>query len=104
MTAGTIKTKGTRLYFALSASEILKVACPTGATIGGGAADDIDITCLDSEEREFVQGLKTPDDISLPVNFISRSASHQALEALYDSGETVSWMVVLSDQAVAPSA
>jgi hypothetical protein len=106
MTTGTIKTKGTRLYFtnaAGSPQDILKVACATGITGLGGAADQIDKTCLDSEEREFEQGFKTPSVVTIPINFIPRSASHQALEELFDSGDTVSWMIVASDQAGAPT-
>lgn len=103
MSEGTMVTKGTRMFFAYSASEILKVRCTPGITLGGGATDDIDVTCLDSLEREFVAGFKTPDDITVPINFSSRSASHQALENLYDTGEKISWMVVLSDQDGEPT-
>lgn len=103
MTTGTVKTQGTDLYFVSSASEILKVACATGITGLGGAADQIDKTCLDSAEREFERGLLNPGPVSVPINFIPRSAAHQALLDLRDTGETVSWMIVLSDQSGAPS-
>lgn len=106
MTQGTIKTKGTRLFFtdaAGSPQDILRVACLTGISGLGGAADQIDITCLDSEEREFVQGFKTPDVITVPINFIARSAAHQALVALQESGDTVSFMIVASDQTGSPT-
>lgn len=103
MTQGVIKTQNTDLYFAFEASDIFKVACATGITGLGGAADQIDSTCLDSEEREYVRGLLNPGPVTVPVNFIPRSAAHQALIALRESGDTVSWMIVLSDQAGAPS-
>lgn len=104
MTQGTVLTKGTRLYFAVpgSSSEIHKVACPTGITGLGGAADQIDSTCLDSEEREYRPGMPNPGPVSVPINFIPGSASHQALVGLKESGETTSFMVVLSDQEDAP--
>jgi hypothetical protein len=105
MTQGTVKTKGTKLFFtdaAGSPSDILRVACATGISGLGGSSDQIDITCLDSAEREFVQGFSTPGVVTVPINFIPRSAAHQALMALKESGDTVSWMIVASDQTGAP--
>ena len=103
MTTGTVSTKGTRLYFAVDGSDILKVACATGIQGLGGPADQIDQTCLDSIEREYTVGMKNPGQISVPINFIPRSAAHQALQDLDESGETISWMIVLSDQAGEPA-
>lgn len=103
MTTGTIRTKGTKLYFAVSASEIHKVACATGIQGLGGPASRINETCLDSIEMEYKQGLSDPGQVSVPVNFIPRSAAHQALLSLKESGDTISWMIVFSDQATAPS-
>ena len=113
MTTGTVRTKGTRLFFTdpLSASSsdadgvvIHKVSCPTGVQGLGGAADSIDTTCLDSVEREYLTGMPNPGQVTIPINLIPASASHQALLALKESGDQVSWMVVLSDQAASPSA
>lgn len=106
MTIGTIETKGTKLFFLTSSGspqEIHKVACATGITGLGGPADQIDITCLDSEEAESKPGFKRPAALSIPFNVIFRSASHQALIDLDESGETVDWMVVFSDQAGVPT-
>ena len=103
MTVGTVKTQKTDLFFAYSGSEILKVACATGINGLSGAADQIDITCLDSDEREYVRGLLNPGQVTVPINLIPRSAAHQALIGLRESGDTVSWMVVLSDQTAEPT-
>lgn len=103
MTTGTVKTQGTRLYMGISASEILKVLCATGIQGLGGAADRIDKTCLDSDEKEYERGQLDPEAVSVPINFIPNSAAHQAINDLRDSGDTISWMIVLSDQAGAPS-
>lgn len=103
MTTGVIKTQGTDLYFAVSESAIHKVACATGITGLGGAAPQINTTCLDSSEQEYERGLLDPGQVTVPVNFIPRSAAHQALVALRASGDTVSWMIVLSDQTGAPT-
>lgn len=103
MTVGTVQTKGTRLFFAVSESNIQKVACATGIQGLGGQRDQTDITCLDSEEREYSAGFPNPGQVTIPINLIPRSASHQALMALRESGETISWMIVLSDQAGSPT-
>jgi hypothetical protein len=90
----------------------LRVGCLGGvAGIGyrvaggglGGAANQIDITCLDSTEMEYSRGLLNPGQVTVPINFIARSEAHQALLDLRESGDTVSWMMVLSDQASAPT-
>lgn len=107
MTQGTIKSKNTRLFFTSAAGspqDILRVLCLTGISGLGGGADQIDKTCLDSEEREYEQGLSTPDVVSVPINFIPRSAAHQRLMDLKESGDTVSWMIVASDQTGSPVA
>jgi hypothetical protein len=103
MTQGVIETKGTRLYFAYADTEILKVACATGISGLGGAGDQIDTTCLDSQEMEYARGMKNPGQVTVPVNFIPQSAAHQALIDLDDSAGIVSWMIVLSDQANTPT-
>lgn len=113
MTEGVIKTQGTRIYFAYPVAEssgdldgttILKVACATGLSGLGGPANQIDTTCLESLSMEYERGIPNPGAINLPVNFIPRSEAHQALQALFVSGETISWMAVLSNQAGAPVA
>lgn len=107
MSTGVIETKGTKLYFAgrtTSPGEILKVACPTAITGLGGPGDQKDVTCLDSDEMEFRRGMKNPGQISVPINFIPQSLSHQTLQDLDDSGDIVDWMIVMSDQPLAPTA
>ena len=110
MTTGTIRTKGTRLYFATPTDAssqdadgitIKYVACATGIQGLGGAADQIDTTCLSSEEREYVQGMANPGQITVPFNVIPSAGSHQALFALKDSGDVISWMVAFSDAVAA---
>lgn len=103
MTVGTLATKDTRLFFAVSESAIHKVACATGISGLGGARDQIDITCLDSDEREYSGGFRNPGQLSVPINFIPRSASHQALLDLVEAGTTISWMIVFSDQTGSPT-
>lgn len=96
MTIGVIKSQGTKLYFVAdnsSTSDVFAVACPQSIEGLGGAANQIDKTCLDSLEMEYERGMQNPSTVNVPINFIPRSASHQALLALRQSGETVPWMI-----------
>ena len=74
MTEGVVKTQGTELFTvdALSSSvaSVLKFECPTGITGLGGAADQIETTCLDTVgDKEFTRGLGNPGQVSVPFNF-----------------------------------
>jgi hypothetical protein len=93
MTTGTVKSQGTKLYFAVpsTSSEIHAVVCPTQISGLGGAANQIDITCLDSIEMEYVRGMQNPGQLTIPINFIPTSASHQALLDLRTSGDETGW-------------
>lgn len=111
MTAGVVRTKKTRLYFVdptsmtsdadTSAGVIRYVSCATGVSGLGGPASQIDITCLDSDENEYVQGMASPGQVTVPFNAIPASGAHQALFAMKEAGTTVSWMLALSDAVVA---
>lgn len=108
MTTGTVKTQGTELFTvdALSSSvaAVLKMACPTGITGLGGAADQIETTCLDATvDREYARGLGNPGQVSVPFNFIPTNSSHQFLIDLRDAGDIVEWMVCLSEGTADPT-
>lgn len=107
MTQGTQLTKGTRIYFALpnSSSEILQVACPTAIPeLSAGAKPRFAITCLKSTGQEYRDGLPDPGEITIPINFIPRSASHQALIAAnaLGSAQVMPFLVVMSDDEGTP--
>jgi hypothetical protein len=102
----SIKTQGTHLFYVRPGSTptVVKLHCPTGISGLGGAADQIDDTCLDEiDERSFVRGLGNPGQVSVPVNFDPTQASHEDLFALKESGEKIQWLIGLSDGTVAPS-
>lgn len=84
------KTQGTQLYFRTHDSAgyaILKIDCPTGATGLGGSKTQLDATCLDSDEMEYLAGMAAPSTLSVPLNFDINSASHLALLAIYDNSD-----------------
>jgi hypothetical protein len=107
MTIGTLKTQGTELYLINplgSAPAVLKFACPTGINGLGGAADQLEDTCLDATvDRTFKRGLGNPGTVSVPFNFIPSDDSHQVLFLLQADGRNLSWLVALSDGTGAPT-
>jgi hypothetical protein len=109
MTTGTVKTQGTELFFVdvltSSVPAVVKLACPTGITGLGGAADQIETTCLEAlVDKEYVRGLGSPGQVSVPFNLIPTAVSHQLLLDLKDAGTTISWLACLSDGTADPTA
>jgi hypothetical protein len=103
MTTGVLKTQGTELFF-VNNGAIVKLACPTGITGLGGAADQIEVTCLDTlDDKEYSRGLGNPGSVSVPFNFIPTDASHQTLFDLQDSGDVISWLIGFSDATTDPT-
>jgi len=108
MTEGVIKTQGTELFtvdtLSSSVASVLKFECPTGITGLGGAADQIESTCLSTVgDKEYEGGLGNPGQVTVPFNFIPRSLSHQILFDLKKSRQVIPWMVGLSDGVAVPA-
>lgn len=108
MTTGVVKTQGTELFFvdtfSSSVAAIVKLACPTGITGLGGAADQIEDTCLDNlTDKTYQRGLGNPGQVSVPFNLIPRDASHQLLFDLKDAGTVINWLACLSESTTDPS-
>ncbi|MBA0361019.1 phage tail tube protein [Stenotrophomonas maltophilia] len=108
MTDGVIKTQGSELFtvdkLSSSTASVLKFECPTGINGLGGAADQIESTCLSTVgDKEFEGGLGNPGQVSVPFNFIPRSQSHQILFDLKESREVIDWLIGLSDGVAAPT-
>jgi hypothetical protein len=105
MTIGTVKSQGTRLYFIdrlLQSSPVLRyVVCATGIDgVGGGAKDQVDITCLDTQGmKQNRAGLGNPSVVSAPINFIPTAEAHQALMAYKEAGNSTRWMMLAPDGA-----
>lgn len=106
----SIKSQGTKIYFVDSITTpatpvVARLICPSSVSgVGGGAADQIDVTCLDATtEREFVSGLASPSAVSVPYNFDPRLVSHQLLNKLKASGDKIEWIICLSDGTTEPT-
>jgi hypothetical protein len=104
----SVKSQGTELYFintaTSSTTDFVKMACPTGISGLGGAADQIDVTCLSATtDREYVRGLGNPGQVSVPFILKPTEASQQDLFDLKDSGEEIDWLIALSDGTAQPT-
>lgn len=104
----TFETKGTNLFFVddLETPAVTKLTCPTGITgIGGGSKDKIDTTCLDElgAYRTYIGGFADAAEVSIPFILYKGDGSHQKLFLLRNTGETVDWMIGLSDSAAVPT-
>lgn len=104
----SVKTQGTHLYLidTMTSSQpaLVKMSCPTGISGLGGAADQIDDTCLDAtEDRSFVRGLGNPGQVTVPFVLKPQAASHQLLFDLKEQGDNLDWLICLSDGTTAPT-
>ena len=108
MTIGTVRTQGTEVFFVdtltSSVAALVKVSCPTGVTGLGGAADQIEDTCLDTTgDKTYQRGLGNPGQVSVPFNLIPRETSHQLLFDLKNDGRVLAWIACLSESATDPT-
>lgn len=108
MTVGVVKSQGTELFFVDTISNtdgvVSKMACPTGISGLGGAADQIEDTCLDTtDDKTYQRGLGNPGQVSVPFNLIPRETSHQTLFTLKDQGTVIGWMACLSEGTTDPT-
>ena len=103
------QTQGSKLFvvdlLSSSIAAVVAMECPTGITGLGGAADQIEDTCLDDTvDKSFVRGLGTPGTVSVPfIPLKPQAASQQFLWDLKDAGDTVPWMIGLSDGSAVPA-
>lgn len=108
MTTGTLKTQGTELFVvdsvSTSVAEVLKFSCPTGITGLGGAADQLEDTCLDAtEDKTYKRGLGNPGQVNVPFNFIPSNASHQTIMEMKTAGTVLDWLIGFSDGTADPT-
>ena len=102
--SGVIRSQGTDLYWASGATTALRVVCATGISGLGGARDQIDTSCLDNTgDATSIPGLGRPGQVTVPFNVHVNEAAHEALLALKESGEEVSWGIYSSHAATVPT-
>lgn len=98
------KTQGTQLFtIDPETEELLTIVCALSIDGLGAPAEQIDVTCLESDVREFEQGLKAAGTLTFELNFDPQLASHRRLKELYDAGTVVPWAIGLRGSTAVPT-
>lgn len=103
-----ILAQGTQIYFidpTGSEPKVVTVECATTFTPGGAPADQIETTCLESNNREYMPGLRTPGQATIGLNADPNNASHLLMHELSetDPSPILKWAVGWSDGTDAPT-
>ncbi len=107
----SILTQGTQVYALVppssgtGPSSIMEIECATAFNPGGAPKEQIEDTCLSSQERTYKPGLRTPGQASLTINADPKSPSHIRLHQLseQDGDSTLKWAVGWSDGKAEPT-
>jgi len=108
MTVGIVRSQGTKLYFhdSINYSDptVVSLTCATGITGLGGAADQIEVSCLDTVgDKEYLPGLGNTGPVTVPFNYIPRDQGHVNLFNMKQNGAVINWMIALSDGTQEPT-
>lgn len=107
----SILTQGTQVFALMppitgtGPFTVVEVECATAFNPGGAPKEQIEDTCLSSNERTYKPGLRTPGQASLTINADPNSASHVRLHQLSEANgdTTMKWAVGWSDGTAAPT-
>lgn len=101
-----ILTQGTQLYFINPDSDGVEVVgCATSLNGGGNPADQIETTCLESFDREYKPGLRTPGSATFGINTDTMEVSHLLLDDISqrNPSPTLHWAIGWSDGTSPPT-
>ncbi|TVP11806.1 phage tail tube protein [Shewanella sp. KCT] len=94
----TKKVKGTQLYAIDPADDSLLVVANVTSIEGiDSTIEQIDVTPLEADAREYESGLATPGAATFGVNTNPDLDVHQRLHELKTAGETLQWYLGWSD-------
>ena len=97
-------TQGTKVFFVdPTTNELVQVVCPTSVTVPRATREQVDVTCLDDSDRRFRPGLGNPTTATFSINFDAAEPSHVRLVNLQQTGQTLDWVVGLSDGVSLPT-
>ncbi|MCL8343254.1 phage tail protein, partial [Pseudomonas mosselii] len=107
----SILTQGTQVFALMPPTSgtgpftVVEVECATAFNPGGAPKEQIEDTCLSSNERTYKPGLRTPGQASLTINADPNSVSHIRLHQLSEANgdTTLKWAVGWSDGTAAPT-
>ncbi len=101
----SILTQGTQVFFIdPDTRALVTVECATALNPGGNPADQLEDTCLESFERTYKPGLRTPGQATLSVNADPKNDSHIRMYELsqVNPPPTLLWVVGWSDGTAPP--
>ncbi|WP_420917336.1 phage tail tube protein [Pseudomonas mosselii] len=107
----SILTQGTQVFALMPPTSgtgpftVVEVECATAFNPGGAPKEQIEDTCLSSNERTYKPGLRTPGQASLTINADPNSVSHIRLHQLSEANgdTTLKWAVGWSDGTAVPT-
>ncbi|MFL1556722.1 phage tail tube protein [Pseudomonas sp. O11] len=107
----SILTQGTQVFALVppltgtGPKTVMAIECATSFDPGGSPAEQVEDTCLESQERSYKKGLRTPSQASLGLNADPNNASHIRLHQLSetDGDTTIKWVVGWSDGVAPPT-
>ena len=95
-------TKGVQMFVEsvdTAGSTWIQIGCPTGISGLGGSKSQIDVTCLDSEEMEYLPGMAAPGALTVNLNFDPSVVSHRELWDLFEGEQVRRFAIAMSDGA-----
>lgn len=101
-----IRTQGTQVYVLDKGGSnpvVLPIGCVTSLGNLTNPREQIDVTCLESNAREFVAGLSTPGVMNVGLNFDPGSATHQRIVEMFQGSETFDIAIGFSDGTAPPT-
>lgn len=99
-----MKTQGSRLYIIDPADDsVLEIECILNFSGAGAQRDQLDVTCLSDQARQFEAGLANPGQATFTLNFNTQSESHIRVHELWVSGDKFEMALGLSDGTAPPT-
>lgn len=104
-----IRTKGSQGYildpeFDSSGCGVLKVVCATNLTGFSSPREQIDVTCLEDDARQFEAGLGNPGQGTMAINVDPQEESHRRIIELWQEGARFEFAIGLGDGTDDPTA
>ncbi len=83
---------------ALPATTYTPIRCTTTVNMEDGESADIDVTCLDSDAKEYLVGLQDSGTLTLDLNVDFEDAGYILLKTAKASGEKYSFQIELAKE------
>lgn len=102
-----VKTQGTQLFIidpdASGGPELLTIECTTSLSGLGAAREQLEVTCLESDAREYVGGLATPGTLTVTINFDPNNESHFRMYELWKANTSFKAAIGFGPETAVPS-